>query len=157
MARRFAQGLALVALAVMMTLVATPVWAQAEPDPTAILTQALAEAGVTLETATPEELIAAVTQAIRANPALAAAITTVAIQAAPAQAVAITTAAIGAAPDQAAAITYAAVQAAPDQAAAIRKAAAAAVPPDMRSQFESGSDFAAPPSSRDDSPSPTTP
>ncbi len=96
-------------------------------DTDAIIQQFLPD-GVSIENATDDQLLAAVSQACEANPQVAAQIVTRAIQSRPVLAPAIASAAATAAPDQAVAITTAAVQAAPDQSQAIADAVSQAVP-----------------------------
>ncbi|MDO9263331.1 MAG: hypothetical protein Q7U02_05145 [Desulfosalsimonadaceae bacterium] len=83
-----------------------------------LITQFLPQ-GVTMETASQEQLVAAVGQAGAANPDQVADIVKAAVTAAPAYAVAIVQAAVNVLPDQIDLICEAAIQAAPNQNRAI--------------------------------------
>ncbi len=123
--------------------------------------------GITLDTATDEQLIAAVAAAVGAHPEMAASIVTAAIQISPGLAGSITAAAIQAAPENMIAdIVFAAVDAAPEQAATIMAAAiavaqAGSVPPAQQilartpAAFVTLPEYGEPPSppARDDRPS----
>ncbi len=130
MTRVLERMIVVLGLIVALVCVAAHGWAQegqTEPDPLALLEQALPE-GVSLATATDEQIMEALVEAVAAHQELAAALVATAIQAAPDQAVALVVAAIQAAPEQAADILAAAVEAAPDQADAILTAAIEADP-----------------------------
>jgi len=179
MTKHLSQMLAPLVLALILIFSASPVMAQqvtlSDADIDATILQSLPD-GVTIGTATAEQLSAAVTQAIAANPGtapsvaartirlrpdLAAAIVTAAVTASPQQAVEITRAAIAAAPRQAESITAAAAAAAPDQADAIQQAAASisqSQPPGNKSIFSSGAEEGESPPASDEQPaSPTSP
>lgn len=99
-----------------------------DPDVNPLIQEFLPE-GVTLDTATDEQFIAAVSAAVSAYPDQASSITGFAVQSKPALAASITSAAIQAAPEQAEAIVNAALQSAPDQAESIVSAAIETAPP----------------------------
>jgi len=116
----------------LIFLLSAPVMAQdqdlGDPDADALIQEFLPE-GVTLDTATDEQFIAAVSAAVSAYPDHASAITGAAILSKPALAASITSAAVSAAPEQSEAIVNAALQSAPDQAESIVSAAIEAAPP----------------------------
>jgi hypothetical protein len=117
----------------LFILISVPVMAQDQemddPEITSLIQEFLPE-GVTLDTASDEQILTAVSAAISAYPDQAASIVSLVIQSRPEMAVAVVTAAIQAAPEeQIEAITNAAFQAAPDQAEAIISAAIEAAPP----------------------------
>ncbi len=140
MTKHLRQMLAPLILATIFIFSSAPVMAQQVTLSAADIDAAIQESlpnGVTMGTATAEQLSAAVTQVMAANPGatpsivarviqlrpdLATAIVTAAVTAAPQQAVDITLAAIDAAPNQTESITNAAIVATPTQAEAIRKA-----------------------------------
>jgi hypothetical protein len=123
------KGSILTLVILCLVIIAGPASAQEtdDIDPGALIQQFLPD-GVSIENATDDQLLAAVSQACEANPQVAAQIVTRAIQSRPDLAPAIASAAATAAPDQAVAITIAAVQAAPDQSQAIADAVSQAVP-----------------------------
>ncbi len=123
------KGSILTLVILCMVIIAGPASAQEadDIDPGVLIQQFLPD-GVSIETATDDQLLAAVSQACEANPQVAAQIVTRAIQSRPDLAPAIASAAATAAPDQAVAITTAAVQAVPDQYQAIADAVSLAVP-----------------------------
>lgn len=132
----------------LMWMILGPALVSAQ-TPADLISQFLPQ-GVTMETATQDQLAAAVGQAVKANPDQVEAIVKTAVAAMPGAALAIVQAAVNVLPGQADLIFQAASEAAPDQARAIA---------DFKKEFAPGTrmEGLAPQKPQREEPSPTKP